>query len=1127
MHVSKLITNNFKSYKGRHEFGPFNKYTAIIGTNASGKSNLFDALCFVLGAPSDIMRCSEMKNLIWAGEDPSADATVELIVTKNGTPLKFSRKVDISNQIYYFYNNCEVTLNEYKSHLKNYGFHNTFQSYIIFQGDISFLSSMPPKDLTKFIEDLSGSSSLKDDYVLALKEFSTLQSKISKQEKEYDEIAYEVENIKRQAAEVNKYNLLQQKIDSETLELNNFLLYQYISKYKEANNSIIEENEKKNSLVTEKDSLGLELDQVQARSKELMNRIKMLKRQELELRIDYDDKVLSIKIFDKELEELNNKIEDTKSAINQKNKSLTSEMDQKKILSEQVKEFDENFKIIIENEPLIKSIINESQIYNKEAENLIKQTEIVESIKSKLNEKQQLIFHKQSMINDIHIPEMIEKPEQLDYEEYERRKTQIEESIKKQNDYMESYKRMKKNGKQQERINRLIMSLRSIDGVHGHLRNLIKPIHQMYEKAILSALTPHLDDIIVDSVDIACKCIKICKKLDLGNASYIPLDKISYKVPSSSVTDPISKYIVFDDKYAPAIFHLTNGIVLCQSQESAIEMYKSKMYRTVVDMNGNLYKSNGLISGGFESEDDYFGNIPEKEEVVKKINEYEEELNRLKTEHDININKQNKANELYTNYMKNMDICVNRKQTLEEEINKLQLVMNEMFDNLNKESEKLDKIRDKYDFINSKNILKMCERKEFLNKKYKSFFETIDIECFQQLQNIFTKYLERLEDITYTKKQLACINLSNLENDVYNLKQQLGTYQEKQNSLQVERDSLSAEVDAKFKLLDDLRKTLGALIQARDSLENEKCKLNLKVKKLKNSIKQIENNLSSKKSIVETNKRRIDDIMTESQFNTIDEVINFDFSSILQRTLHRVMSDERLIKLKKMKISAIDKLREKMNGIEPNFEAVDTFEEMEQRRKEKKKALKKTRIQYSMASDKFNEIKKRRTSMFMSVFSKIKKSVADIYPILTSTDRAPLGGNALLSLENEKEPYKGGVEYTVIPPNKRNQTLDSLSGGEQTLAVVSLVFSINRAIPSPCFILDEIDAALDYRNVISLSAFLQSQCNNQQIIIISHKPEVFSGANSLLGICRNVDSTSKGLYILFDEDDEEPEPLNL
>ena len=133
-----------------------------------------------------------------------------------------------------------------------------------------------------------------------------------------------------------------------------------------------------------------------------------------------------------------------------------------------------------------------------------------------------------------------------------------------------------------------------------------------------------------------------------------------------------------------------------------------------------------------------------------------------------------------------------------------------------------------------------------------------------------------------------------------------------------------------------------------------------------------------------------------------------------------------------------------------------------------------------------------------------------------------MGGTAYLSLEDSDEPYLDGIKYHAMPPMKRFREMELLSGGEKTIVALALLFAIHSYKPSPFFILDEVDAALDNTNVIKMTQYIKQRSGPAfQFIIISLKSLFYEQADSLVGIYRDQDKKSSGTLTLdltrFDE----------
>ncbi len=108
-----------------------------------------------------------------------------------------------------------------------------------------------------------------------------------------------------------------------------------------------------------------------------------------------------------------------------------------------------------------------------------------------------------------------------------------------------------------------------------------------------------------------------------------------------------------------------------------------------------------------------------------------------------------------------------------------------------------------------------------------------------------------------------------------------------------------------------------------------------------------------------------------------------------------------------------------------------------------------------------------------------------------------------------------GVKYHAMPPMKRFRDMEQLSGGEKTMAALALVFALHSYHPSPFFVLDEVDAALDNSNVAKLASYLRLRAqDNFQLIVISLKNSLYERCDSLIGIYRDAVRRSSGTLTL-------------
>lgn len=114
-----------------------------------------------------------------------------------------------------------------------------------------------------------------------------------------------------------------------------------------------------------------------------------------------------------------------------------------------------------------------------------------------------------------------------------------------------------------------------------------------------------------------------------------------------------------------------------------------------------------------------------------------------------------------------------------------------------------------------------------------------------------------------------------------------------------------------------------------------------------------------------------------------------------------------------------------------------------------------------------------------------------------------------LDMEDGDEPYLDGIKYHAMPPLKRFRDMEHLSGGEKTMAALALLFAVHSYQPSPFFVLDEVDAALDNANVAKIANYIGEHARpGMQFIVISLKTGLFQNSEGLVGIYRDQGANS-------------------
>ena len=140
---------------------------------------------------------------------------------------------------------------------------------------------------------------------------------------------------------------------------------------------------------------------------------------------------------------------------------------------------------------------------------------------------------------------------------------------------------------------------------------------------------------------------------------------------------------------------------------------------------------------------------------------------------------------------------------------------------------------------------------------------------------------------------------------------------------------------------------------------------------------------------------------------------------------------------------------------------------------------------------------------FVNTFAEINENFQDVFSMLFP------GGTAHLSLEDPEDLENTGVEVNAQPAGKRIAKMSLMSGGEKSLTALALLFALYRTRPTPFYILDEVEAALDDTNLRRLSAFIDAMRTTAQLIMITHQRRTMEMADVLFGVSMQADGVTK------------------
>ncbi|EPS69516.1 hypothetical protein M569_05250, partial [Genlisea aurea] len=400
--------------------------------------------------------------------------------------------------------------------------------------------------------------------------------------------------------------------------------------------------------------------------------------------------------------------------------------------------------------------------------------------------------------------------------------------------------------------------------------------------------------------------------------------------------------------------------------------------------------------------------------------------------------------------------------------------------------------------------------------------------------------------LEYEKKRDVGSRIEKLQSTLSNLRNSLREAEKRQNELKSsiqtansEIEDLKKEIEEWKSKAEDCEDDLQAWVKKKSTATSNITKHNRHKKSKEALIEQL--SLQKQEILEKCEIEQIEIPVTNGGDDPMDtgsseggHVIDFDsLSDSLQENL-RPSEREKVEVEFAQKISG---LIAEIGKTTPNLKAVVQYEAILEKEKVATKEWEAARDEQNKVTSEYNKVKQSRQELFMEAFNHISNNINKIYNQLTKSSAHfvggvssshAVGGTAYLNLENPDEPYLYGIKYSAMPPTKRYRDMSQLSGGEKTVAALALLFAIHSFRPSPFFILDEVDAALDNLNVAKVAGFIRSKCCGTaadggggeeeeeekmsggtgcgfQSIVISLKDNFYDKAEALVGVYRDSD----------------------
>lgn len=1146
MYLKTVVLRGFKSFANKTVVSFEPGINIIVGPNGSGKSNLIDAILWVFGEQSArALRASLMGDVIFSGTKARpplglAEATVVLDNSCGTLPLEFS-EVSITRRLYrsgesqYFLNGSPCRLIDIQEILADSGIGQKLHT-IISQGQIEEIINSSPEERRRLVEEVAGVFKYRRRKERALKRLESFQESL----KRLDEIVAELEKKLKPLRLQAKKSLKAQALAEELRELTKNFLAQEIKQarliWEECNSkeeSKLEEALKIKKKIEKNNHL---IKQCQAELGEYGLTTADLNRIKDSLHQFYEKLNGNLMVLEEKGKNLIEKLSESRRRIYQLEKRLREKKEERELYIEEKHNLDRELESLHKElnhlQKVSEGIKKERMDKEKRHENLVGQIERVEKeLQNLALASKTLNLEIQSIISSLGLLEneeekskqetvRLKKEETRLLEELEILKGKKKELIISLNSIKAELNRAeeerKKNLELEEELQKKIAELqaeihlikeliyretRPNSVISEKMKTLfdVIEVEEGYEKAVQAALTDKLSAFLIDEGKIS----EFLKKAEEGSFAFLLLPvkkrKVTRKVAGLT---PLSEKIK-SSSYAKEIELLLNDFYLVDSSTKAVKLGLEYPELGFVTTKGFLFKNPfgrkterlDLIS----KKRDLERVNKEKEGLLKRVEAIRKEARRLEdwkikleskvkqTEEEvtrIELEKVYKEKELeeVKESKKRLDLAVASLFKEREELKKKKRIVEERakscLDSLRQKEE------EKNDLTSRLREFSQPLRKDILEKERKA------AEDIAQCQ---LKISTLIEKAGFLKKQLLSSEKEIKEQEELLLAEEkiVEEYERVRDKIQplygILKKILNG-IEIKLNFVDDLAQTerdsfaslrekIASLVQANEELQKELVKIQEEVREI-----------GSEKARM---KERVANLVEQ-----VKEDLDLPVETLLQEYPKKIFTREQIQQ-------EIADLRSRLQRLGPvNPLAVEETKKLEKRKAFFEEQLMDVREAEKILGKILLSLEKKLRDRFLETFEKINHHFQQTFSHLFTEGRAEL-------ILSEGEPLDAGIEIVAEPLGRKLKKLSLLSGGERAMVALSLLFAFHYTSPSPIYIFDEVEPALDSLNLARFIKLLEKIKEEAQIIVITHQRQTMEAGETIYGVTLGPDGISR------------------
>jgi chromosome segregation protein len=1069
-------------------------------------SNFGDSVRFVMGEIAlKALRARKVKDLIHTGAK-SAEVTLNF---DGDEKIEVKRAIREDGKILYKLNGKKTTRSMILDFMKKYNLDESGRN-IIAQGEVARIINVNGKDRRQIIDAVAGISDFEQKKKESMRELGTVEERIKdanlvlgerqaflkelEMEKEsairYKGARTNLKNSKgtvlkmeseRLTKELESARSLEEKIkfNVENKETDLAELEQSIAakeKERHGTSRLLQEKQQTSSLVRKIEELKASLS---SKSQLIADREELVAKGKNE----FESISKEIELGANELHELEEQMEKIKNDIKELEPKVS---DQQAIVNAEIETLRNTFNNLSDGLAKLKerSIALKADIKSKQEIVQIKKEEasrITGSVGEDIQDPTKEIERLRAAANDLseQIEDSFKRTKEINVE--------IGELDKKMLDLKEqaSIYKIRASPHLTNPALQLISSMKekNAHGIHGTVADLIQ-FDPQYAHAVEAAAGGRLLYVVVDDMGVATGVIDKLKSAKAGRATFIPMMEVRTSRPMemngfSSILDVVK----CNSNVRRAMEYVFGETLLVDSTKDAKEIGIGKC--RIVTLDGEIFERSGIVSGGRASSSILGGNQLKKLESqiaqvkstkdsliseLYSLRESESQSRARKSEfeiqiktHEMELKAQSDEAEKRQSLLKTKSEIVSQIEKTIENIRSKENEYTAAQDEISKTSVRISEIKEKLD-----SETKRFEAESIATNKKQKDLASLLSSARATYEGKINEHEIRKREIREKEARAKEIEKERKDSlaKITELKRQMNNEQDELSALEEKVSGYSKEIEALFAKIKSFEEDLQLLGKQRGEKRIELDKFNKDL-----------NQLEVKKATVST---RLEDVASE--FSDFGE---FEFQEEMKKDeLMKIVkeSEQIIASMPNVNMAAIEMYEKKKGEIE------GVEEKIEMLGLERKAIL-----------EMISEIEQHKKDAFFKTFFEVSENFKKMFTYLSI-------GDGYLYLDKPNDPFESGLFIKLKRKGKdgkiHEHSIDSLSGGENSLVALMFIFAMQFFKPAPFYILDEIDAALDKENSKNLAQLISNMAKNTQFILVSHNDIVMATADSVLGVTR-------------------------